>query len=298
MKAVHNEPSFNIPIPSFCMDILSYVASLASAILPLHSPTWAVLCLQLSHCAEVFIIMVHCTTPFRMAYTNYKVDKQTVKKSYSLLDVTMFISPDAMCCGARCSHVVTLNIMLSCRGGYLLQCALAMPWLWNFVSWCVAICTEGATVHKLNREQTHGQEAATCPHLATSLSIVHQRWSPFHQPFMSLSNTLELRQELHLRKWQQLRKSPVCIHQYCQALTCVHISTVQYTQFSLHADIARYASKVSLLDHVSCWFLILATAPWLWPLQLLLRNCDHFSCCSWQYTITGLDYWTGLLDQP
>jgi len=42
----------------------------------------------------------------------------SVKKSYSSLDVTMFISPDAVCCGARCSHVVALYVMLSWWGGF------------------------------------------------------------------------------------------------------------------------------------------------------------------------------------
>ena len=40
-----------------------------------------------------------------------------VKKSYSSLDVTMFTSPDAVCCGAKCSHMVA-----SC-------CAVMVGWV-------------------------------------------------------------------------------------------------------------------------------------------------------------------------
>jgi len=56
----------------------------------------------------------------------------SVKRLYASLDVTMFINPDAVCCGAiyRCSHMA-LCVMLSWRDGYPLQWALPMPWLWN-----------------------------------------------------------------------------------------------------------------------------------------------------------------------
>ena len=116
-----------------------------------------------------------------------------------------------------------------------------------------------------------------------------QRWytnTQRCQSFMSLLDTLELRQELYLRKRQQLSKLPwlsICLY--------ASISTVELSplfawaqcggwQFSLHADIGRYASEVS---------------PPL-PRQLLFPNCVHFSCFSWWYTFTGLDYWTGPLD--
>ena len=44
-----------------------------------------------------------------------------VKKSYSSLDVTVFLCPDVVCCGARCSHVVALYVVLSWWDGYPLQ---------------------------------------------------------------------------------------------------------------------------------------------------------------------------------
>jgi len=37
----------------------------------------------------------------------------SVKNSYSSLDVAMLISPDAVCCGARCSYVVAFCVVLS-----------------------------------------------------------------------------------------------------------------------------------------------------------------------------------------
>ena len=121
------------------------------------------------------------------------------------------------------------------------------------------------------------------------------------QSFMSLLDTLELRQELHLRKRQQLSKLPwlsICLY--------ASISTVELSplfawaqcggwQFSLHADIGRYASEVSPPLPRQLLFPIASTsavAPRLRLHQLLLPNCDHFS---W-YTFTGLDYWTGPLD--
>ena len=89
---------------------------------------------------------------------------------------------------------------------------------------------------------------------------------------MSLLNTLELRQELHLRKQQQFSKSPclsICLY------ASIRLSTVKLSplfalaqcdvqQFSMHADTDRYASEVS--------------PPW--PRQLLLPDCVRFSCCS------------------
>ena len=46
----------------------------------------------------------------------------------------MFTSPDAVCCGARCSHRVA-SCCAVMVGWYPLQYALPMPWLWNSVSW-------------------------------------------------------------------------------------------------------------------------------------------------------------------
>ena len=132
-----------------------------------------------------------------------------------------------------------------------------------------------------------------------------QRWytnTQRCQSFMSLLDTLELRQELYLRKRQQLSKLPwlsICLY--------ASISTVELSplfawaqcggwQFSLHADIGRHASEVSPPLPRQLLFPIASTsaaAPWLRLHQLLLPNCDHFSCFSWWYTFTGLDYWTG-----
>ena len=41
-----------------------------------------------------------------------------VKRLFSSLDAAMFISPDAVCCGARCLHVVALYVVLSWWDGY------------------------------------------------------------------------------------------------------------------------------------------------------------------------------------
>jgi len=37
----------------------------------------------------------------------------SVKRSYSSLDAAVFISPDAVCCGASCLHVVVSYVVLS-----------------------------------------------------------------------------------------------------------------------------------------------------------------------------------------
>ena len=104
---------------------------------------------------------------------------------------------------------------------------------------------------------------------------------PFHQPFMSLLNKLELRQELHLRK----RSSTVTLSPLFALAQCSD------------ADLTRYVSEVSppwpcqllLYDNVrfSCCFPI---APVLAAASQLHLAC--FSCCSRQYTVAGLDYWT------
>jgi len=53
----------------------------------------------------------------------------SVKRSHASLDVTMFISPDVVCCGAiyRCSHMVALCVMLSWWDGYPLHGCGTLP---------------------------------------------------------------------------------------------------------------------------------------------------------------------------
>jgi len=137
----------------------------------------------------------------------------------------------------------------------------------------------------------------TCPHLAATLSICMPMLESISPALHESLNTLELRQER-----QQLSKLP-CLS------TCLYasISTVELSplfalaqcgtqQFSLHVNIARYASEVS--------------SPW--PHQLLLPDCVHFSCCSTFASASAVaapqlwplqlllpavyNHWTGLLD--
>ena len=112
------------------------------------------------------------------------------------------------------------------------------------------------------------------PNMSTSSSIFEYLYtnvgSPLHQPFMSLLNTLKLRQELHYTEgdsnlvshqvWQR-----ACMHQLSPLFTLTQSGA---RQFSLHVYIARYASEV--------------LPPW--TLQLLL--------------LMVYNRWTGLLDSP
>jgi len=118
---------------------------------------------------------------------------------------------------------------------------------------------------------------------------------------MNPLNILELRQELHLRKRQQLRKLP------CQVVNVLVyiINTVELLppftlaqcgawHFSLHcrlfasvvlAESAPWPHQLLLPDCIcfSCYFLIASISvavSRLCLLQLLLLNCISFSCCS------------------
>jgi len=131
---------------------------------------------------------------------------------------------------------------------------------WHYQQYELTGATHPAVTWKairLNREQI--QEAATCPHLWI---FVHQCRSPFHQPFMSILDTLALWQELHLRKRQQLSKLP-CLS------TC------------LYAPISSCYSPIASAS---------AAAP---QLCLLFPDCVCFCCCS--QIATSLAAWCFLI---
>ena len=132
---------------------------------------------------------------------------------------------------------------------------------WHYQQYELTGATHPAVTWKairLNREQI--QEAATCPHLWI---FVHQCRSPFHQPFMSRLDTLELWQELHLRKRQQLSKLP-CLS------TCLY-APISIVVLSPPLALAQCGTRGLTSLTTS------AAAPQLCPLQLLFPNCV-FNC--------------------